>query len=170
MVTAMLAVRNIQGQSYDLWAVNVDPDYHEEVTDAQQEDEFAMLASQQPRVPERLQPAIDRVVLKTLARMDKLAFAIAIGTVCGLSVLLATLWILIRGPIPGANLWLLGHYFIGYSLTLKGAFIGFGYSFFWGFVFGWLFAYLRNLVVGIFLYYVEQEAEASSFRNLMDYI
>ncbi len=170
MLTAMLAVRNIEGQKYDLWAVNVDPEYHEEVTGVQAEDEFAMLASQQPLVPERLEPALDRAVLKSLARMDKLAFATAIGTVCGLIILVATIWLKIRGPMEGANLWLLGQYFLGYSLSIKGAFIGFGYSFFWGFFFGWLFAYLRNLAIGVFLYYVKQEAEASSFKNLLDYI
>lgn len=171
MLTAMLAVRNIEGEDYDLWAVNADPEYHEEVTGSQAEDEFALLASKQPMVPERLVPALDRAVLKTLARMDKLAFATAIGTVCGLAVFLATIWILVRGPFgEGPTLWLLNQYFYGYTLSTKGAFVGFGYSFFWGFFFGWLIAYLRNLVIGIFLYYVKKEAEASSFKNLLDYI
>jgi protoporphyrinogen oxidase len=170
MLTAMLAVRNLETRKYDLWAVNADPDYHEEVTGDQEADEFALLASQQPMVPERLEPALDRTVLLTLARMDKLAFATAIGTVCGLSVFLATVWLLIRGPLPGLNLWLLGQYFLGYTLSFHGALIGFGYSFFWGFVFGWLFAYLRNLVIGIFLYYVKREAETASLKNLLDYI
>lgn len=55
MLTAMLAVRNILGASYDLWQVNADQEYHEEVTDRDKtkEDEFAMLASTQPRVPRR---------------------------------------------------------------------------------------------------------------------
>jgi protoporphyrinogen oxidase len=171
MLTAMLAVRNIQGEQYDLWAVNADPEYHEEMTAEQSKDEFALLAEQQPSVPERLEPSLDRAVMKSLARMDKLAFATAIGTVCGSSIWIATMWLLIKGgDVVGPNLSLLREYFLGYSVTAKGAFIGFGYSFFWGFFFGWLFAYLRNLVVGIFLYYVKQEAEASSFRNLLDYI
>ena len=169
MLTAMLAVRNIEGEKYDVWAVNADPDYHEEVTGADAEDELAMLARHQPLVPERLAP-IDRAVLKTLARMDKLAFATAIGTVCGLSVLIATLWLLVRNPPPAFNLTLLAQYFFGYTLSIKGALIGFAYSFFWGFLFGWMFAYLRNLLIGIFLYYVKKEAEASSFKKLMDYI
>ena len=171
MLTAMLAVKNIQGEHYDLWAVNADPEYHEEVTEEQSQDEFALLASQQPSVPVRLQPAFDRAVLKTLARMDKLAFATAIGTVSGMSILIATFWLLIKGgEVVGPNLALLREYFLGYTVTVGGAFVGFGYSFFWGFFFGWLFAYLRNLVVGIFLYYVKREAEASSFRNLLDYL
>lgn len=31
MITAMYAVRNIYGADYDLWAVNVDAEYHEEI-------------------------------------------------------------------------------------------------------------------------------------------
>jgi hypothetical protein len=30
MLTAMLAVRNLFGESHDLWAVNADDEYHEE--------------------------------------------------------------------------------------------------------------------------------------------
>jgi protoporphyrinogen oxidase len=33
MFTAMLAVRNILGESHDVWAVNADCDYHEEISD-----------------------------------------------------------------------------------------------------------------------------------------
>ncbi len=32
MMTAMLAVRNIAGENHDLWSVNVDEEYHEELT------------------------------------------------------------------------------------------------------------------------------------------
>ena len=56
MLTAMLAVKNILGGSYDLWKVNVDQEYHEEVTTTDRSSlaEFDGLASTQPRVPERL--------------------------------------------------------------------------------------------------------------------
>ena len=30
MITALYAARNICGANYDLWAVNTEPDYHEE--------------------------------------------------------------------------------------------------------------------------------------------
>ena len=55
MLTAMLAVKNIMGANYDLWKVNAEQEYHEEVTsrEGEGEDEFALLASTQPRVPER---------------------------------------------------------------------------------------------------------------------
>ena len=55
MLTAMLAVKNILGANYDLWQVNAEQEYHEEVTerDKTKESEFAMLAATQPRVPRR---------------------------------------------------------------------------------------------------------------------
>ena len=54
MLTAMLAVKNIMGANYDLWKVNAEQEYHEEVKSHEAEgDEFALLASTQPRVPER---------------------------------------------------------------------------------------------------------------------
>jgi hypothetical protein len=171
MLTAMLAVKNILGERYDLWAVNADPEYHEEVTAEESQDEFALLASQQPSVPERLEPLLEPVVIKSLARMDKLAFAVSIGTVSAVLIWFATMFLVWEGgPVVGPNLSLLREYVFGYTVTPQGAWIGFGYCFFWGFFFGWLFAYLRNLAVGIFLYYVRKEAEASSFRNLLDYL
>ncbi|HEX5706621.1 MAG TPA: NAD(P)/FAD-dependent oxidoreductase [Pyrinomonadaceae bacterium] len=52
MLTAMLAVRNILGESHDLWAVNADPEYHEESA-VTGDDSRAT----QPRVPERVTAA-----------------------------------------------------------------------------------------------------------------
>jgi len=54
MLTAMLAVENILGAHHDLWKVNVDQEYHEEVRERSgaEEKELALLASTQPRVPQ----------------------------------------------------------------------------------------------------------------------
>ena len=55
MLTAMLAVKNILGANYDLWQVNAEQEYHEEITDRDKlsADDFAMINSTQPRVPRR---------------------------------------------------------------------------------------------------------------------
>jgi protoporphyrinogen oxidase len=53
MLTAMLAVENILGANHDIWQVNVDQDYHEEVRKGEREDQLALLRSTQPRVPQR---------------------------------------------------------------------------------------------------------------------
>jgi hypothetical protein len=57
MLTAMLAARNILGANYDVWAANVDEDYHEELAgDPKELEDFRQLASTQPRVPARVSP------------------------------------------------------------------------------------------------------------------
>ena len=52
MLTAMLAVKNILGANYDVWGVNVDEEYHEEMT--AQEEEMSAVAATQPLVPKRI--------------------------------------------------------------------------------------------------------------------
>ncbi len=52
MLTALLAVKNIQGAQHDLWSVNVEESYHEETRDDYLEDEdFSALSATQPKVP-----------------------------------------------------------------------------------------------------------------------
>lgn len=53
MLTAMLAVKNILGAEHDVWEVNVDGEYHEEVS-RREEEELAALESTQPLVPGRI--------------------------------------------------------------------------------------------------------------------
>lgn len=55
MLTAMLAARNILGEAHDLWQVNADEEYHEEVSSDESSRERAGLASTQPLVPVRLE-------------------------------------------------------------------------------------------------------------------
>jgi protoporphyrinogen oxidase len=54
MLTAMLAVKNILGANYDVWEVNVDNEYHEEIKEQKESEEIRLLASTQPLVPKRI--------------------------------------------------------------------------------------------------------------------
>jgi protoporphyrinogen oxidase len=58
MLTAILAARNILGEQYDVWQVNVEEEYHEHAADGAAHPEFGnavkALASTQPRVPARI--------------------------------------------------------------------------------------------------------------------
>ena len=176
MLTAMLAVKNILGADYDLWKVNADQEYHEEVLKegGEEQYEFEELASTQPRVPipqTHSTNAVEQVIIHSFAGIDKFALALSVGAVSGAAVFLATILLILKGgAVVGPNLRLLNQYFIGYSVSLEGAFIGFGYSFLWGFIFGWLGAYLRNLFTAIYVYRVKKSAELSSFRDFIDYI
>lgn len=152
MQTGILAAKNCAGEKHDLWAVNEEKSYLEE----------DKKIKEIPAVPEK-------VLIGTFARMDKLAFATGLGTVCGLLVLCATLWIISRGgDVLNSHLRLLAQYFIGYTVTVKGGFIAFAYSFFWGFLFGWLFAYLRNLFLAIYIYNAKRKAELLSLKDFFD--
>jgi len=53
MLTAMLSVKNILGAKYDVWEVNVDNEYHEEIK-AQDDGEMSLLESTQPIVPKSI--------------------------------------------------------------------------------------------------------------------
>ena len=53
MLTAMLSVKNILGARYDVWGVNVDNEYHEEVKEGD-ESGLTILATTQPLVPKRI--------------------------------------------------------------------------------------------------------------------
>ena len=154
MHTGMLAARNISGASHDLWAASEREEYLEE--------------DRKATVSELL---AEKALAQAFARVDKLAFASAVGFVSGLLFFMATIWLIIKGgEVVGPHLKLLGQYFVGYTVTVRGAFIAFGYSFFWGFLFGWLFAYLRNLFLALYIYRVKKKTELLSLKDFFDYL
>ena len=62
MLTAMLAVKNIHGSKYDLWSINDDDHYHEEVTESENqllEDDLSKMNATQPAVPQKILIAED---------------------------------------------------------------------------------------------------------------
>jgi hypothetical protein len=63
---------------------------------------------------------------------------------------------------------MLGQFFQGYTVTVSGALVGFAYSFTSVFLWGWLFAYLRNFALGFVIYRARREAELMSFRQFLD--
>lgn len=73
----------------------------------------------------------------TLLRLNARAWGIAVGLVFGLGLFLATVVLLMKGGLEvGAHLGLLGKLLPGYSVTVGGAFIGFGYAFVIGYAIG----------------------------------
>ncbi len=152
MFTGLMAVQNISGSDHNLWTVNEDEAYIEE---AQNEENLKRL------IPETM-------LIRTFSRMDKLSFAIALGTVSGLIFFIATLLAIRGGDLQSPNLSFLAEYFKGYSISIKGACIAFIYTFIWGFLFGWLFAYLRNLFLAIYLFKAKKRAELMSLRDFLN--
>jgi protoporphyrinogen oxidase len=152
MLTAMLSAENVLGASHDLWAVNVEQEYHEEMK----------IEPSEEAVLEKILPAV-------FSRMDPLGLATAIGSVLGLLIFFATTWLVITGGPASVYFKLLNQYFFGYTVTLKGALIGLAYGFSWGFLLGWLIAYLRNFFIAYYIYRLRRKVELLTFRDFLDH-
>ena len=154
MQTGILAAKNIAGDSFNLWEINEDDSYLEE---------------EKPGVADS--SVIERWLFLSFARMDKFAFATSCGTLAALVIFVATIWLIGKGGADvGQHLKLIGQYFIGYTVTVKGAFLASGYAFFTGFLLGWSTAYLRNMFIALYLNYIKKRYELLSIKDLIDHI
>jgi protoporphyrinogen oxidase len=140
MLTGMLAVRNMLfGEQNDLWRVNAEDDYHEEVRGAQ--------------ATEIVEDALSRA----FPRLDPTAFGAAVGLASGALLFLMTLILVLKdGPVVGPTLGLLSQFFPFYDVTPIGSLLGLFYGFVFGFLVGWGAAALRNLIVVLSLEAIER--------------
>ena len=147
MLTGILAVRNLAlGERHDLWGVNADPDYQEEV---------------------RIEAALEGI----FGKLDRFAFGVALGSLAALVLFLASLVLVVKGgPVVGPNLRLLAQYLPGYGATLPGAIFGLGYGFLGGFAAGWLFAVTRNAAALFSLAVIRRRLEVGVLRRVLDYL
>ncbi len=73
--------------------------------------------------------------------------AVSFGATGGVSLFVATVWLLVRGgPNVGQHLALLGNYLPGYSVTWSGAVIGLVYGSLLGAITGATIAWLYNTI------------------------
>jgi protoporphyrinogen oxidase len=159
MLTGMLAVRNmVLGQRNDLWAVNTDQEYHEEVQADGAE-------------PHDLEEFIQDTLVRVFHKVDRVALGAALGMTSGLLLCLATLMVMLQGPTDLAdNLGLLNQYFPGYRVSVAGSLLGLGYGFLVGFAVGWAFGFLRNATAFLYLAVTQRRAERQALRRLFEYL
>ncbi len=149
MVTGIMAAQNIYGSKHDLWDVNDDDEYLEDGT----------------------REIVEGYIQRSFARMSKFAFGTSVGVVAGAILFIATLILYLKGgSVIGPNITLIKHYFWGYKVTVTGAFIGFLYALAAGFIFGWLFAFFRNLILAWYIYSVRRKSEKGRLKDFIDYI
>ncbi len=154
MLTGMLAVRSmLLGERHDLWAVNTDQEYSEEIRAAEQ-------------TPAEEMGPVEEELARVFMRVDRVALGLATGVVAGLGLFVATLALALKGgPEVGPTLELLGQYFPGYSVSALGSLTGLFYGFVSGFVLGWLFATLRNAIMFICLVAIHRSWQ---LRRILD--
>jgi len=155
MLTGLLAVRNLEsGVRHDLWSVNTEPEYHEEVgvSDA----EAAVLEGR---------------ITEIFPRVDGVALGAATGVVAGALLCLATLVLVWKGgPVVGPTLGLLAQFLPGYSVTAAGSLIGLAYAALGGFVAGWGFAVIRNLTLFLSLSFLRRRAQRHLLKRFLEFV
>jgi hypothetical protein len=168
MVTAMYAAENIHGAKHDIWEVNVDDDYHEEVNDSKQ-------LTHAQRGGDRLVPqALDldplfEALKEAFARYDAVALGGAIGILMGMGLFALTAILLIAGGSNlGATLSLLSNYLPAYTVTWPGALIGFVDAGSMGFGFGYILARLINGTISLHERALIQRLEISAALESAD--
>jgi hypothetical protein len=158
MLTGMLAVRNlVLGEKHNLWNVNTDQAYHEEVRDG-------VISQDAVEVAQRALPWV-------FPKLDRLAFGLAVALASGAVMALSTLWLALQGGnAVGPNWQLLSQYFIGYRVSLGGSLIGLAYALSIGFLIGWSFAFLRNAALFLCMAVIYRRAEYRLLRKLLEYL
>lgn len=82
---------------------------------------------------------------RALARLNERAWGVAMGLLLGLGLLIATLFLVIKGgQNVGAHLGLLGIFLPGYRVSVLGSLIGFVYAFVIGYAFGRMIGLIYN--------------------------
>ena len=175
MLTAVYAARNVVGEKHDVWSVNTEMEYHEEervkspvpkpvVTET---NTVPASANGDRLVPRRLTP--EELIEAAFAKLDAVAMGTAVGTVCAVSLFLATIILLLKGgPVIGPTLALLNNVLLGFSVSFSGALIGLVEACIGGFLLGYLFASLRNLGIDAYAWLLQRRALAESARSLLD--
>jgi protoporphyrinogen oxidase len=159
MVTGMLAARNVAfGEHNDVWAVNTDLEYHEEIVEEDLVE--AVIGAEEAGV-------LDAV----FAKLDRNALGFAAGAVAGVTLAAATAAAAGLGIDSARHgLELLSVYFPGYRVSGAGAVLALGYGFVSGFASGWAFAFLRNTVALLYVAMNRRRAERIEMRHLLDYV
>jgi len=87
-------------------------------------------------------------VQQAVMRLQTGVLTIVCALFGGVGLFIMTAWLLIKGGSQvGAHLQLLGHYFIGYSVTWKGSLVGLCYGALVGGVVGWAIGTIYNGIV-----------------------
>ncbi len=134
MLTGLLAARHVYGEFVDIWDVNVEEAYHEDIVD-----EWA---------PDGSEGITEEMIRYAFARYDPLALGVSIGIIAGVILFLASSVLLLRGfETPDPLLAFLSNYLIGYRVSWLGALTGAVEAAFGGFAFGYILAKAVNLEV-----------------------
>ncbi len=82
-----------------------------------------------------------------LVHLKATSTGIVTGTIMAVGIFVATNWLVLKDGLDvGRHLKLLGEYFIGYTVTFVGSFVGAAYAFALGFLGGYAVARMYNMM------------------------
>jgi protoporphyrinogen oxidase len=156
MLTRLLAARNITlGERNDLWNVNVDQDYQEEVNE----------------LPDRELAELEPLLGEVFHKLDGVSLGGAVGATAGVFLGLATLFLVLKGGDDvGANLRLLAQYFPGFTVSYPGSLLSLAYGFIGGFAAGWSFVLVRNTTLFLSIVILNRRAQLRLLRRFLDFV
>jgi protoporphyrinogen oxidase len=161
MLTGMYAVRNmVDDTQYDLWAVNAEQEYLEEIK------------SDEQFTPEDVVEVVQDKLGEVFPKLHPTAFGLSVGIVLGLLLFITTIFVVMQqdGTAVNANLALLNQFFPGYTVSPIGSLLGLLYGFTSGFIAGWLFAFLRNAATAFYVATNYRSAQQGALRQFFDHM
>jgi hypothetical protein len=171
MMTGVFAARNVAGATHDIWDVNVERDYHEQLKVDERPSE-ASAAGGERQVPAGVGPEeLDAQIERAFGRYDPVALGAAVGIVGGVGLWLVTAMFVVftpAGESVGPTLSLLGNYFLGYTASWNGAFLVLAEAGLGGFFAGWLLARAINCLVDWELRRLLRQLERQSALNILE--
>jgi len=163
MLTALYAVRSLAGERRDVWTVNEEAVFHEEVR-----------GEPGGGVRDRLTPVpvaggLDAVLHEAFPDYDEVALGGAFGITATAVLALATVFLL-SGPNDGLvpMLSLLGNYLFGYAVSWPGLLVGMVEAGLGGFALGWTVARLINLFTAMLLRDLERRLATLTTLEAVD--
>lgn len=113
---------------------------------------------------------VEQQLRRAFAPLHKRSLGIAVGVTAGAGVFLLTAFHIIVRPVDGPPITLLAQYFYGYEVTWPGALAGLWWGFVAGFAAGWFFAFMRNLVTGVWVFLIRTKASLYQTSDFLDHI
>ena len=123
-----------------------------------------------PASPASRTAPLDRAAMLVFAPMDKLAFGVAVGTAAGVLLFALAVADLLLDRAGRVDVALLSQFFAGYREGWGGAVVGLLWGLGVGFVIGWFTAFVRNLVLALWLVVARARADLAASRDFLDHI
>ena len=166
MLAGLYAARNVAGAKLDLWSINEEQSFHEEVREGEAQSQGTV---QDRLTPERTDNGVEALLHAAFARVDEVALGGAVGATASLCMAVATA-VLLLGPdssfVPMLSL--LGNYLFGYEVSWPGLAVGVVEAGGAGFALGWLTARLLNVLISVSARGLERRLAALTTFEAMD--